>query len=347
MSVTGPIKVLIVGYGRVGRRRAERLVASDDWDLVGVCDLDATKKDGATVPFHTDWRSALEAGGIDAVFACAVNSELPEIVTAALKKGHHVFCEKPPGRNLEDAERMKAAADAAPQCKVKFGFNHRYHDAVEEAKALIDGGRLGKVLWLRGVYGKAGGSGYDREWRNDPAVSGGGILLDQGIHMVDLFEHLCGDFDEVKSFIGNSYWKIPVEDNAFALLRNANGQVAALHSSATQWRHRFLLDIYLEKGYLSLEGILSSTRSYGRESLRIARCLFDEEGYPLANPQESSVYYDEDLSWSKEIDEFARCILDDQPVETGTAEDAVRTMRLVQKIYSADQTWKKPVEVEK
>ncbi|MDO8489311.1 MAG: Gfo/Idh/MocA family oxidoreductase, partial [Candidatus Omnitrophota bacterium] len=216
-----------------------------------------------------------------------------------------------------------------------FGFNHRYHEAVLEAKSIVGSGRLGQVMWMRGVYGKAGGPHYDKNWRNNKDLSGGGILIDQGIHMLDLFRYFSGEFEEVKSFISHSFWKqVNVEDNAFALLRNRDGLIAMLHSSATQWRHKFLLEIYLTKGYLEIDGILSSTKSYGRETLKVACCLKEQDGYPLLNPQESVNYYDDDKSWFEEVDEFVDCILRDTAVISGNVDDVVRTMGLVQRIYA-------------
>ena len=237
---------------------------------------------------------------------------------------------------------MLAAEANNPGVKLKFGFNHRYHQAVLDAKSIIDRGRMGKIMWIRGVYGKGGGRRYDRSWRNKKEISGGGILIDQGIHMVDLFRFFCGEFDEANAFIAQSYWPVEVEDNAFALLRNRQGQVAMLHSSATQWRYNFLLDIYLEKGYITISGILSSTKNYAPETLKIAKCVYDTEGYPLPNPEETVTYYDEDRSWMVELEEFINCILEDRPVRVGSCLDACKTMDLIEKIYSSDKTWKWP-----
>jgi len=197
----------------------------------------------------------------------------------------------------------------------------------------------GKILWMRGVYGKGGGSRYDQVWRNKKELSGGGILIDQGIHMVDLFRLFCGEFHEVKSFIGQSYWPVEVEDNAFIMLRNQKKQVATLHSSATQWQYKFLLEICLEKGYIIISGILSSTMNYGTETLKIARCVYDEEGYPLPNPEETINYYDQDNSWMRELEEFVSCIQDDIPIQVGSCQEAYKTMILIEDIYAADQQW--------
>jgi len=337
------LRVGIIGYGKVGRVRHECVRDNRNLRLLGICDTDPEvlnplgeilQNPGGIC--SSDFRSILNAQP-DLVFVCTPNCYIPEIAIEAIVRGIHVFGEKPPGRNVEDAKAIHEATKISPGVKVQFGFNHRYHAAVCEAKAIVDSGRLGKVMWMRGIYGKAGGPGYDMNWRNNREMSGGGILIDQGIHMVDLMRFFAGEYDEIRSFVGRAYWRVDVEDNVFALLRNSEtGQTAMIHSSATQWRHKFLLEIYLERGYLEIEGILSSTKTYGRESLKIARCMFDENGYPLPNPRETVTYYDSDNSWADEVGNFVRSITDDKPVYSGGIGDAIKTMTLVQSIYSAD-----------
>lgn len=332
------LKVGIIGYGKVGKIRHECVRKHPCLELVSVCDVKEVQVEEG-VQLYSDYKVLLDTP-LDIVFVCTYNCFIPEISIEAIRRGIHVFSEKPPGRTLEDVEAIAAMANEHPDVKVKFGFNHRYHEAIKEAKAIVDSGRLGKVIWMRGVYGKAGGSEYEYNWRNNCDLSGGGILIDQGIHMLDLFRCFSGEYDEVKSFVGNSYWKVDVEDNVFAILRNnRNGQTAMIHSSSTQWRHKFLLEIYMEKGYLEIDGILSSTKTYGRETLKIARCIFDDKGCPLPNPQENMTYYENDNSWMDEIDEFVKCIEEDKAVLNGGVEDAVKTMDLVQRIYNEDKSY--------
>ena len=341
------IRVGIVGFGKIGRLRAEVVAHHPGMELVSVADPTPAGQDlPAGCSFH-ECADSLLRQRVDAVFVCTPNAATADIVVAALDAGCHVFCEKPPGRDLSDVQKIRAAEARHPAQKLKFGFNHRYHDAVREALSLVRSGGLGRLLWIRGVYGKSGGVGFEENWRSKREIAGGGILLDQGIHMLDLFRAFCGDFDEVKSFVNNSYWKIGVEDNAFALLRNKEGQVAMLHSSATQWKHLFSMEIFLSEGYLAVNGILSSTRSYGRETLIIARRQFGGDGYLFGKPREEIAYFDEDRSWSREIAEFADCILGDRPVTVGTSEDAHRVMELVYRIYQADETWWGRLQVEK
>lgn len=324
----------VVGYGKMGQIRRQTIDARGDCRVTAVCDPYANLSELANVSVHSTWTDLLE-DDLDAIVVSCTNDLIPKIACTALEKGLHVFCEKPPGRTVEDVEHISKTAAAHPNLHLKFGFNHRYHEAVEDALRLIDSGRLGKLLWMRGVYGKAGGPGFAENWRNNPAKSGGGILLDQGIHMLDLFHNFAGEFDEYQSLVGRQFWDIPVEDNAFALMRNKYGQVAMLHSSATQWRHTFRLEIVMEKGLLSLNGILSSTMTYGKESLTVARNTVDHNGDPLPNPSETINYYDDDHSWSREIDEFVSAIRGDGAITIGTVEDALAAMRAVHSIYKA------------
>lgn len=330
--MTHDYRVGIIGYGKVGRTRHRIIDAHPDLRLVGISDLDPPSEQAVGVPVFSDWRAVLDLKP-DIVFVCTTNEMIPRIAVETLDRGIHAFCEKPPGRTLADVEIMRAAEARNPACKLKFGFNHRYHEAVRNARRVIARGRLGRLLWARGIYGKAGGASYDQNWRNDPQRSGGGILIDQGIHMMDLMRMYLGDFVDYKAYLGAMYWNLPVEDNAFVMMRTANDQVAMLHSSATQWRHRFKLDLYLERGFIELEGILSSTQTYGRESLKIARVILDAEGYPLPNPDETVSYYSADRSWELEVEDFVQAIRDDTAIHDGSSADAWAAMDMVQRVY--------------
>jgi len=336
--MTDKLKVAIVGYGKMGKIRAGCIKNHPDMELIAICEINP-KIDFKGIPTVRNYKELLRFKP-DVIFACTPNKYLADIVCYFLNHKIHVFCEKPPGRCKEDVEEMLKVEKKNSGVKLKFGFNHRYHQAVLEAKSIIEKGRMGKIMWMRGIYGKGGGNKYDQSWRNKRDISGGGILIDQGIHMVDLFRFFCGEFEEVKSFIHQSYWLVEVEDNVFALLRNKRGQIAMLHSSATQWRYDFLLDIYLERGYITMSGILSSTRNYAPEALKIARCVYDSEGYPLPNPEETIAYYDEDTSWMIELEEFVNSILENRPIQIGSCWDAYKTMLLIEKIYLSDKTWK-------
>lgn len=328
-----PLRAGIVGFGYMGEIRLRNIEAHADLALMGVVEPRLTEGLGGA-PLFPDYQSML-AEKPDVVFVCTPNNLTPDVTVAALQAGCHVFCEKPPGRTLADIERIRAAEAASNGRRLIFGFNHRHHPGITDAKALCDSGSMGRILTLRGVYGKSGGDGFERSWRNDPGVGGGGILLDQGIHMLDLFRFFCGDFDEVMGMAVTSHWDIPVEDNACVLLRNRQGQMAQLHSTATAWKHIFRLEIGLERGYLAINGLLSKTGSYGRETLLIGKRPSRGEAAPVGNPREEMAYYDRDPSWDLEVNHFVDCIRRDVPVAQGTSLDALRVMEIVEQVYRA------------
>lgn len=330
-----PIKMGIVGLGKMGGIRAHTVRENKDTVLVSGYDPTPPPEGFEDLELVGDYQAVI-ASGVDAVFVCPPNRFIPDVVVAALDAGKHVFCEKPPGRNVRDIERMMEAEARNPGLVLKFGFNHRYHYGVMEAKKIVESGKYGEILWMRGVYGKAKGSGKAQEWRNDPALSGGGILLDQGIHMLDLFRYFCGEFREIKSMCTTAFWDIPLEDNAFALLRDDRGRIAMLHSSFTQWKHRFTLEIFLRDGYVIVDGMPSSTRSYRDEWIIQGR---RHTGFAIGNPPEERTFCNTDPSWELELSEFVDCIRSGQPVKHGTSADAYETMRLVFGIYEADSSF--------
>jgi predicted dehydrogenase len=322
--------------GKMGQIRAHYVEQHEDMELVAICDKSRERSlPYSNVTWYDDYRKLINSD-VDAVYACAFNNVLPDICVRALNAGRHVFSEKPPGRNVEDVLRIREAEAANPGVKLMFGFNHRCHYSVMEAKSMIESGDFGRILWLRGTYGKCGSLHYEDAWRNRADVSGGGILIDQGIHMLDLFRFFCGDFPEIKSMVETSFWKIPVEDNAFAILRNEAGQVAMIHSSATQWKHRFTLDICLEGGYININGLITSTRSYGDESITFARKEFEDRTSAFGRPREQTIFFDRDDSWKIEAENFARVILEDAPVDVNNSDDALAAMDLVARIYAED-----------
>ena len=189
---------------------------------------------------------------------------------------------------------------------------------------------------MRGIYGKAGSIDYDKNWRNYKKYSGGGILIDQGIHMLDLMRYFSGEkFNKINSLITTAYWNIKVEDNAFVLMQSDNNVIASMHSSATQWRHKFLLEMCFEEGYLNLDGILSTTRSYAPEKLVIGHREFEDVTFAMGKPKETIVCFENDHSWSLEIDEFINAINGKGQIKEGTFQDAHDTLSLVQKVYDS------------
>lgn len=332
------LRVGIAGYGVVGKRRRQFIDQHPGLTTVAVCDR-SLREEGAFadgVRYFPDYRQLLEQK-LDLLFVCMTNDIAPEVTIAGLEAGLHVFCEKPPGRDLSDIVRVIEVEKKHPGRKLKYGFNHRYHDSVRDALRIIRRNELGNVINLRGVYGKSAIITFEQsDWRSKRALAGGGVLLDQGIHMVDMMRLFAGDFADVYSFVSNGYWHHDVEDNAYALMRTRDGIVAMLHSSATQWRHRFHLEIALTEGTIILSGILSGSKSYGAETITIAYKSANDAG----DPREVTTRYNQDNSWRDEIAEFHDCIVSNTPVIEGSSIEALKSMHLVYRIYCADREWR-------
>jgi predicted dehydrogenase len=332
------LKVGIAGYGIVGKKRHQFINNHPQMTVIAICDQIFSQDLNAIngVVCFNDYKQLLKME-LDILFVCLPNFIAAEVTIAGLEKGLHVFCEKPPGKDMADIEQVIATEKKFPHLKLKYGFNHRYHDSIREALRIIKSGDLGEIVNLRGVYGKSKIIPFSGGWRSRRELAGGGILLDQGIHMVDLMRLFGGEFNEVKSFVSNDFWKHDVEDNAFALLKNDRGVIAMLNSSATQWQHKFNLEISLSKGYIELHGILSGSKSYGEEKIVVGTRNEDSDNGQM---ESRTIKFLQDNSWRDEIFEFADSVLNDKSVISGTSHDALETMRLVFTIYFNDVEWR-------
>ena len=338
------LRVGIAGFGVVGKRRKQYLDNNPNVKVVGVCDKTFPQNgqlSDKTLSF-SNYQDLLKID-LDVLFVCLTNDIAPEVSIKGLNTGLHVFCEKPPGRTVSDIKRVIDVESLYPNLKLMYGFNHRYHDSVQDALKILKSGELGKIINIRALYGKAKLITFNQpDWRTKREIAGGGVLLDQGIHMLDLMRLFAGEFSKVFSKVSNSHWGYDVEDNAYALMQTEEGIVAMLNSSATQWRHRFNLDLNLEKGSLVLGGILTGTKSYGAETLTISSADPDNDN---GDPKEQIIKYNKDLSWKREIDIFINAIIKDKPIINGNSYDALKTMQLVYRIYFEDETWRKKYNI--
>jgi len=278
--------------------------------------------------------SVIDHPDVEAVFICTPNFRNKPLTIAALRAGKHVFCEKPPAMTAADVEEIMAV-EQETGCSLMYGFNHRHHESIKRAKEVIDSGELGRVLWMRGRYGKSVDESFFDGWRAKRELAGGGILLDQGIHMLDLLLHFSGGFDEVKAMVSNLFWKLDgIEDNVFANFRSSKtGIVASLHSTMTQWRHLFSLEIFLSKGHIVLNGLKTSSNSYGDEVLTMERNRISTGGVDWGTPE--TLTYHVDTSWASEVDHFFTCIRSKAPIKEGRSLDALNVMRLIEDVYAA------------
>ncbi|MGC1188874.1 MAG: Gfo/Idh/MocA family oxidoreductase [Candidatus Acidiferrales bacterium] len=321
----------IVGAGRIGARRAEVLSRVSGARLVAVADADAGRAEALARAFgsraYAEPEAVFGARDVQAVIVATPHQWLAPITKAALDAGKHVLCEKPLARSPEEAAMLVAAA-AHSKRALKTGFNHRYHPAIAEGHRLVIEGRIGRLLVLRCRYGHGGRTGYEHEWRAD-RISGGGELLDQGVHALDLFRWFAGEFTEVSAMISSAFWPIEVEDNAFCLLRSAEGITASLHASWTQWKNLFSFEVFGDRGYVLIEGLGGS---YGPERLVIG------ERHAGEAPSEQQIEFSgEDTSWAAEWAEFAAAIREERAPEASGL-DGWQALRLAAAAYESART---------
>jgi predicted dehydrogenase len=333
MSRTG---VAIVGCGLIGSRRAATAAADPRCELRLVVD---TNEDAAGSLAQTygaraasDWRAAVEDDSVGIVAVSTPNAFLREVAVAALGSGKNVLVEKPMGKDAADAAAIAAAAQASGKI-LKVGFNHRYHGALMKARDIFASGAIGTLVNIRARYGHGARPGYEREWRADPALAGGGELTDQGAHLIDLVLWLAGKPREAFAYTQTAVWPIsPLEDNAFALMRFDGGAVASLHASWTQWKNLFSFEISGTAGSLAIEGLGGS---YGPERLTVAK-RNPGGGIPVV---EEIAFEGGDRSWDLEWQDFMGAVLGGKTY-FGTPADGVAVMEVLAALYASAESGK-------
>ncbi|HXQ82329.1 MAG TPA: Gfo/Idh/MocA family oxidoreductase [Opitutaceae bacterium] len=328
-AAAAPLNFAVIGCGLIGRRRAAAIARAPDTRLRTACDINPARAAEAAglapgCGAATDFRAVIADAGVDAVVISTVNASLAPIALAAVRAGKHALVEKPGALGAAELRAVRDAA-AAGNVRVRIGYNHRFHPGIMKAREIVDSGALGPLMFIRGRYGHGGRKGYDREWRADPKLSGGGELIDQGVHLIDLASWFLGEFTKVDGHAATYFWDMKVDDNAFLSLRTAAGQTAWLHVSCTEWKNMFSLEIYGRDGKLSVEGLGGS---YGTERLIHYRML------PQMGPPETRAwdFPAGDDSWAAETAAFIEDIRRARAPSPGLQE-AVRTLEIVESIY--------------
>jgi len=317
----------IIGCGLIGKKRVlgmpagSKLVVACDTNLARAGELVRLAKSGRSV---ADFNDVMVDPQVEVVFIATLNSTLQPIALAAVKQGKHVLVEKPGAISVPELDALESAAKKTGAL-VRVGYNHRYHPAGLKALELFRSGALGPMMFVRGRYGQGGRIGYEKEWRADPKLSGGGELIDQGVHLIDLAGIFLGEFTAVAGHATTYFWNMPVDDNAFLSLRNAAGNTAWLHVSCSEWKNLFSLEIYGRDAKLHWEGLGGS---YGIERLTYYKML------PQMGPPETTIYEFPrgDESWKIEMAEFFEDIKLKRPPVPGLKE-ARAALAVVEKIY--------------
>jgi predicted dehydrogenase len=324
-----PLRAAIVGCGLIGRKRAAALPPGA---VTVCCDLDAGRATQLAALYRaqplTDWHQAVRRDDVDVVFAAATHNQLAAIATEAARAGKHVLVEKPGARTAAELDPVAEAA-ARTGALVRVGFNHRFHRALRKAREIFESGALGPMMYVRGRYGHGGRVGYEKEWRAVPEISGGGELIDQGAHLIDLSRWFLGDFTRARGALRTFFWDMPVEDNGFLLLETAAGQVAFLHAGWTEWKNLFSLEIAGRTGKLEIAGLGGS---YGTERITWYK-MSPEMGPPETLAWE---YPMADDSWQAENEAFFEDIRLGRPPDPGIA-DAQAALRIIEGVYREER----------
>jgi predicted dehydrogenase len=293
----------IIGCGLIGGRRA--LALGSGLRLVSTYDTNAARSQA--LASRCDAHPAVDAdeaislvgkGGL--VIVATTHDQLVHVAMKAAQAGCHVLVEKPGARNRQELDRLAHLAEAK-RVVVRVGYNHRFHPSVQELRHRLVNGSHGRLLTVRGRYGHGGRVGYESEWRADQGLSGGGELLDQGVHLIDLCQFLTGPVGLRYGAISTRYWDMRVEDNAFLHLRLADDADGWLHASWTEWKNLFSMEFSYAEAKFEISGLGGS---YGPERLTEYRMG------PSSRPPDIFVqeWPPQDGSWALEMLDVAAAI---------------------------------------
>tara|TARA_B100000787_G_C16188901_1_gene296264 strand:- start:145 stop:1137 length:993 start_codon:yes stop_codon:yes gene_type:complete len=319
-------KIGIIGFGLIGQKRAKNLGKGT---LIAYSDINKPSEKNSVIDnaiFYNDWNDLINVKEIDIVIVATPNNLCFEIMKKCIKHKKHILVEKPAAKNSNEILEL-IELSYANNVKVHVGFNHRYHPAIIGAKKIIDEGKLGELMFIRARYGHGGRIGYEKEWRANPEISGGGEIIDQGSHLIDLSRWFFqNEFSKCLSSAKTYFWDMKVEDNGFMILETPSQQTAFLHVSCTEWKNLFSMEIYGKNGKIKIDGLGGS---YGVETLTYYKML-PEMGPPKI---QEWIYDQEDMSWQVEINEFYNEIIENKRPSVGL-NDAMETLKIVEKIYT-------------
>lgn len=320
------MNVAIIGAGLIGKKRA--LALPRKINLKTICDLDKQKGEKFSREFNCNyeknWQNVINDKKVKALFISTTNNFLARIAISAIRSGKHVLIEKPGAVNVIELEQTYAAYKKKPVVMM-YGYNLRFHPTIQKAKQIIDSQKYGKVLFIRARYGHGGRLGYEKEWRFQKRVSGGGELIDQGCHLIDLVNYFCGQMTEATGCVTNLFWKTKLEDAAFFQLRNGKNQIADLSVTCVEWKNIFSFEIMLQRAKIQVDGL---GRSYGSEKLTLYS-MKPEMGPPDIT---EFTFGEEDNSWRDQNNAFFKSIENKDYNDTGIKE-ALYVMQTITKLY--------------
>lgn len=320
------MNIAIVGAGLIGRKRAQSL--PKEIKLLSVCDIDKKRLEEFAKDFNclmeTNWKKVIKNSNVDAIIISTPNKYLAPIAQDAILEGKHVLIEKPGAKNLHDFQKIIEAFKKR-KVVIQFGYNHRFHPALIKAKEIILSKQYGSILFIRARYGHGGRLGYEKEWRFNKELSGGGVLMDQGCHLIDLVNFFCGEMKDCSGYVANLFWKTVLEDAAFFQLKNEKNQIADISVTCVEWKNIFSFEIILKTAKIQIDGL---GRSYGKEKLTLY-----EMNKKMGPPKIKEYNFpDIDVSWKKEIQTFVKKIKSSDTSDSAI-KDAMYVISIIDKIY--------------
>tara|TARA_B100001250_G_C19771614_1_gene777420 strand:- start:51 stop:1034 length:984 start_codon:yes stop_codon:yes gene_type:complete len=323
------LKVALIGCGVVGLRRVKYF--GKNFSLIACADkkINKLKKifTGRNIILTNDWKKILKIDNLDAVFIATYHSSQNKIIEAFIKKKIHIFCEKPGGTSHKETLKLLNLIKRKKKICIKIGYNHRFHPGFILAKKIISKNEIGKIMYIRGVYGHGGRKDYHKEWRFNKKLSGGGELIDKGSHLIDLSRFFLGNLNVHSSFLTNYFWKTKLEDNCFITLKNNNNNFSFLHASSTEWKNKFLFEIFCKKGKIEICGL---GKSYGSEKLILYK-MKKNMGIPEKKEFNFSKL-ETNNSWKIEINEFYQSIIKSKN-SFPNLYDVYNNLKIINKIY--------------
>jgi predicted dehydrogenase len=269
---------------------------------------------------------AAVAGGVDLAIIATYHRDLVPLAMTAVDAGCHVLVEKPGARSTAELRLLDQRALSRNRV-VRVGYNHRFHPSVLRARELIRSRGYGDVISVRGRYGHGGRLGYEDEWRADAELSGGGELMDQGVHLLDMTRWLVGGATLRFAELRNDYWDCPVEDNVYLGLELRRGGFAWLQASWTEWKNLFSFEVSLQRAKLEICGLGGS---YGTERLTLYEML-PEMGPPRTTSWEWPF---PDSSWERELVDVMSAVAGGASLGAGI-DDALEVLEIVEQAYAS------------
>ncbi len=323
------INIGLIGCGIVGLRRIN--ILPKNFNLVGCADPDIFSKKNRNLQksqifLTTNWKKLLILKNIQAIIISTTHHLHSNIISECIKKKLHIFVEKPAG--ISDLKTKKLIVDLKKRknLKIRVGFNHRYHPSFLKAKSLVEKNKIGKLTHLRAVYGHGGRLNYEKEWRFKKKLSGGGELIDKGSHLIDLSRLFLGNLKVKFAHLKTFFWKMKLEDNCFINLENNRGCVAFLHASCSEWKNKFIFEIFGKSGKIEINGL---GKSYGKEVL-----IYYKMSKSMGIPKKKIFTFSQDpnYSWRLELNEFYKDIIHNRSPVPGIL-DAYENLKIINSIY--------------